>query len=484
MSTLKIISYGREKEVSFSGEKTLLSVFRENGVILSAPCGGRGKCGKCAVTVLDNGVSTRVLSCQTPAKDGMTVLLSDSEGSGLTTDALFAETDKKTGVGLALDVGTTTLAFYFVDLFTGKTLKTASCLNPQRSFGADVVSRIAFCQKEGPKLMTDALRTAVNDVISSFKRESDVKKIERAFITGNTVMLHLFSGKDVSSFGTYPFTPLFLEKQCFTGETLGYDAEEIVLLPSFSSFVGADIVCGGLAVDISSGNRLLIDLGTNGEMLLSYHGKLYSTSVAAGPAFEGADMECGTGGIPGAIDRVYTDENGSVRFTTVENAPPIGICGAGIADAMAVMQKSGVIDETGAFLPEENKFFLSENVYISDKDVRKFQLAKSAVRAGIETLLSVARAKENDLEKCFVAGGLGYYLNVDSAVTIGLFPKNLREKIVLSGNTAGLGAKLCLLSAGFLKKAEDTAKNAENVPLASSAVFSEKFMEYMTFGEN
>ncbi|MBR2616750.1 MAG: DUF4445 domain-containing protein [Clostridia bacterium] len=476
METLRIVYDGIEKVIPFLKGDTLLSVLRKNGYEISANCGGNGTCNKCKVYLMEGENVTAVSSCKTLAKAGMRVIVPSVRGEGLVTDAK-TQTDGESGIGLALDIGTTTLAFYFVDFATGETLKRVSCLNPQSAFGADVISRVEYATAHGVNELTQVLKIRVNGVISAFHEEFH-KPVKRLAVTGNTVMLHIFAGEEIASFGKYPFTPVFLESRTL-GAELGYRAEEVLLLPSISPFVGADITCGAIATRLTqSGTNLLVDLGTNGEMLLSHQGKLYATSVAAGPAFEGAGISCGMGGVEGAISQIR-GENGAFSITTVGNVPPKGICGSGLVDGVAYLLKQGVIDETGAFQTEEDRFTFAPAVSLTAGDVRAFQLAKSAVRAGIETLLKVANITQVD--RLFVCGGMGFYLDKDSAVTVGLFPESMREKIVSAGNTAGLGAKACLLSKKARENACEIATSAEVVSLSNRADFTELFMEHMFF---
>ena len=293
-------------------------------------------------------------------------------------------------------------------------------------------------------------------------------------------MLHIFLKEDISSFGYYPFTPVFLNTQIKRGKEVGIDSNLVVVLPSFSSFVGADLVCGAVAVDLLKSNSLLVDLGTNGEMLLYYNGKLLSTSVAAGPAFEGADIECGIGGVEGAINKVYI-KDGKIAYETIGGKEPIGICGSGLIDAISCMLNDGVIDETGAFLCDTDRFYISDSVYITSSDVRKFQLAKSAVRSGIEVLLENLNLGKSDIDNLYISGGLGYYIDITNAVKLGVIPKELESKVVISGNTAGIGAKMCLLSKSVLKTTEEISVTATNVDLSSNPMFTDQFMENMFF---
>ena len=465
-----------ERKVFAPVGKNLLELLQKNGYDIAADCGGNGKCGKCLVDIEIDGVRQTVFACKTPLADNMSVYLKETTAKGLTFGVdNFIKGDKE-GLGLALDIGTTTLAFYFVDLLSGKTLSTYSCLNPQRSFGADVVSRISYSIENSFLPLTNALKDKINEII---EKECSLlgKKLDLLVATGNTVMMHLFVGEKIESFGTFPFTPVFLEKREYDNK-LGYNADKIIVLPSFSSFVGADIVCGGLSSNIENGNNILIDLGTNGEILCHSLGKIYTTSVAAGPAFEGANIECGMGGIKGAISSVYCDKD-EIKYSTIENAPAVGICGSGLIDAIAVMLEKGVIDASGAFTNGKDRFYITENIYISDKDVRNFQLAKSAVRSGIDAILD--KLENKNIDNLFVCGGLGYYIHLDNAVKVGLIPESLSTKAKALGNTAVSGAKACLLSNEYLDKASTLSKKAINIDLSFNTFFLNAFIENMTF---
>lgn len=472
---------GKRYDLRAEGCASLLELLQKNGIGISANCGGAGKCGKCVVWITEGGRRYEALACRVAPKDGMIVDLPFAEGDGVKDVRLpHLTTDGGYGIGLALDIGTTTLAFYFISLKTGEAIDVVSALNPQRSFGADVVSRISYADAHGVAELQKCLKTKINGVIDGFLGRSGHEKTDVLAVTGNTVMLHIFAGEEISSFGRYPFTPVFLEKRVGSGHELGYHADRVICLPSFSSFVGADIVCGAIATGVHRSGGLLVDLGTNGEMLLCLSGKKYITSVAAGPAFEGADIECGMGGVDGAICEVRRTVDG-FELQTVGGGQPIGICGAGLIDAVAYMLSEGIIDETGAFLRDSGRFYLSDGVYVSAADVRKFQLAKSAVRSGIEILLSVARREGADIGTLFLCGGLGNHVNIDSAVSVGLIPRELAGRVRMAGNAAGIGAAMCMVSSSCMAEAVEISGNATEIELAANPEFIELFAENMCF---
>ena len=475
---VKVISNGITREIEAEENTSLLKLLQRNGYEVAANCGGFGKCGKCAVKLTKNGVTEKVKACSVTAENGMTVEIGNPSAAFKADVLPPMETDGAEGVGLALDIGTTTLAFYFVSLKTGKAISVFSALNPQCSFGADVISRISHADENGVGEMNKCLKTRINEVISDFFKRFSFDKLSVIFVTGNTIMLHIFAGEEISSFGRYPFKPVFSDKREFSGEALGYAADKVVCLPSFDSFVGADIVCGAIAADITGKDSILVDLGTNGEILMDCGGKTYVTSVAAGPAFEGADIECGTGGVSGAISSVKKN-GGGIEIKTIGGVSASGICGAGLTDAVALMADNGIIDETGAFLRDSGHFYLAEGIYVSDKDVRKFQLAKSAIRSGIDIMCGIAGREGVRIRNIYICGGLGTHIDVSSAFRVGLIPPAFKGRVISLGNAAGIGAAMCMLSEKTLEKAENTAKNKITVELASNVEFMNLFMENM-----
>ncbi|MDE5896765.1 MAG: ASKHA domain-containing protein, partial [Clostridia bacterium] len=363
------------------------------------------------------------------------------------------------------------------DLSSGKVLKTASCLNPQSGFVSDVLSRIRACEKkENLNALTVSVREAINGLIG------DEWDVGRMSVAGNATMLHLLCGIDPTPIGVAPFTPVFTALKKYRGEELGFPVSELVLLPSVSAYVGADITADILAADMigTKENILLIDLGTNGEMALSHDGKIVCTSTAAGPALEGACIECGVGGVDGAVNRVWA-EGDRIRWSTIGNKSPVGICGTGLVDLIALLLNRGEIDEAG-FLCRE-KYDVCDGLYLSRADVRQFQLAKAAVSAGIAALLKKAGIEEKEIDECFIAGGLGSYMNVESAARTGLIPGKLKEKTRAVGNGSLYGAQLVLLDRDLQTEAIDIANQSIAIDLSNDSCFAEEFIRRMCFDE-
>lgn len=488
----------------------------ENGYSIAAPCGGRGTCGKCRVQVISGSFTSYdhpdepylsdeegyLLACRAVCTHtGAEIRLPYADGEGLTAyrNSILLSTNDTVGYGMALDIGTTTLAAALVDRHSGAILSTASRLNPQKSYGADVISRINACREGQLSQLQACLLSAVKEMIDEMIATCTDCTPDTMTVAGNTTMLHIFAGISPVEMGTYPFTPVFTESKVLDGTALGLPIPTVILLPSISAFVGSDVV-GGLyscALADRKSPTLFIDVGTNGEMILSTGsdkgGRLLSASTAAGPALEGANISCGMGGVAGAVSHVSGDAIASI-FRTVDDAPAVGLCGCGLIDLVAYLLSCGELDETGYL--EEDPYRLcgiheSKNdrvptetsVLLTGKDVREFQLAKSAIRAGIEALLDAAELCASDLECIYLAGGLGYYLDPLSAIRVGLLPEISPRKVEAVGNSSLAGAVACLTQSDAIKKMASLAASCEAFELATSPVFMEQFIDQMMFPE-
>lgn len=478
--------------------KRLSAYLAEAGYPIAADCGGRGTCGKCGVTLVSGSLAAdpegmtplvpdsegKLLACRAFCKgEDAVILLPVSEGQGLAVAITETTLTDIHRCGVALDIGTTTLAAALVSLDDGAILRTVSRLNPQKSFGADVMSRIGAVMEDESSLHTmqalllDSVRLMIDELTGG-------KPVSHMTVAGNPTMLHLFCGVSPTGMGAYPFTPVFTETKILSGDTLGLPAETVTLLPSISAFIGGDLTAGMIAQRITDHDNpvLLVDMGTNGEMIL-YTGKrhgsrLYGTSTAAGPALEGAGISTGVGGISGAVSSVQW--NGvSLVCDTIGHAPPVGICGSGLIDLVAVLLLREIVDETGYL--EEDPFPYAEGLTLTGADIRAFQLAKSALRAGMEVLCETAGLSPRDLSLICIAGGLGHYMNVSSAVHVGLLPDCPRRNMVGVGNTALMGAAMVLKDPSLLEKVSEEAAACQTVDLNLSPSFSDKFMEYMMF---
>ena len=471
----------------------LLEVLTQNGFYIPAACGGRGSCGKCAVRCRTTNATDyqTALSCQMSVTSDLVILLDEDANSGLWKISSLSSFELRKA-GIILDIGTTTLAACLIDKETGETLARASTLNPQGSYGADVISRIsAFGADRGEEMRT-AVIDATNRIIATFL--STGVQIDEVVVAGNPTMLHLFIGVDPSGIGSYPFTPAFLETRYFKGADIGVDAPHVRLLPSISAYLGSDVSAGILAcgMDKTNETQLFMDLGTNGEIVLAHKNNLFAASTAAGPALEGANISCGIGGVSGAIDRVWC-EDGHLRFTTVENAPVRGICGSGLIDLIALLLNENILDETGTFdkngnsplshYLEDDCFYLTPDIYLSQEDVRQFQLAKAAIAAGVEALLWHCGVKMDKISRVFLAGGLGYYMSPAKAARTGLLPPTLLSHTQIVGNSALAGARICMLQKENQTALDTLCTRIETVELSFSPIFSQAYIENMRFDE-
>ena len=470
---------------------------------LDTPCGGHGSCGKCkviatgTVSALDETEYTRLsqeertrgvrLACRARAMGACEItLLSSSEPMQIVThsaDSLLSLEPTFSSFGVALDVGTTTLAARLYDT-AGTLLGETARTNPQAQWGADVINRIEAALGGHARALTDAIRTAIGEMLEALACSAHISpnRIDGVVITGNTVMLSLLAGEDVEPFSHAPFAIARRFGETLTANALGLSllspATPVYLPPCISAFVGADTVCALLATGAWEQERaMLADVGTNGEMALCHQGKLTVCSTAAGPAFEGVGISMGMRGALGAIDRVDV-VNGSLHAHVIGEVPPRGICGSGLVDAVACMLDLEILDDSGYL--EDDHFPLSGKVTLTAEDVRMLQLAKSAICAGLLTLLSHAQTTPSAF---YLAGGFGNYLNRRNAAKIGLLPRSLANIATPVGNAALQGAALLLLDRKTRTQAQTVVENATVIDLAQNAVFSDRFMMGMALEE-
>lgn len=473
---------------------------------LALPCGGHGKCGKCKVIATGelsplSDSEKRALSaeelaagvrlaCHTTVEGKcavslMTVptlknkILTDATGKISADDPAFSR------YGAAIDIGTTTLAAKLYDT-KGDCLAEHGCMNPQSQWGADVISRIEASMRGEDKELAEAICHAIDEILFALAASAgiDAKEIDAAVLTGNTAMLHLLTATSTEPLSHAPFLAKRLFDETLSAASLGLSAlspDTEVYLPScISAFVGADMVCAILASDICNADStaLLADIGTNGEMGLWHKGNLTVCSTAAGPAFEGVGISMGMSGATGAIDRVTLDGN-ALQAHVIGEGEARGICGSGLVDAVACLLQNEELDETG-YLEDDPATVLAP-VVLTQQDIRMVQLAKSAICAGLCTLLENAKADTDSVSALYVAGGFGSYLNMQSAGQIGLIPQALTDRVRVIGNAALTGAAMLLLDRSLRDNTARLAKSASVSDLASSPVFSELYMNGMMF---
>ena len=402
----------------------------------------------------------------------------------------------KNALGVAVDIGTTTVALYLIDIESSDRLAVLSEANSQSAYGADVTARIQFCADNGHEKLTKLIREQISTMIVETCQSADVSpgQVEYISIAANTVMQHLVAGYSPVSMGVAPFMPESLfgeELPVWEGLPVGENVK-VYYTPAISAYVGGDITAGLLAAgfDGLTEPALFIDIGTNGEIVLKHNGTYYCCATAAGPAFEGAEIAMGMIAAPGAIDHVmWNDGNGSVEFTVISEDVPKGICGSGLLDALAVLLDIGAVDETGR-LQDADKFYLTkyareseidEGIYITAGDIRKLQLAKAAIAGGIQVLLHFAGISADKVKTLALAGGFGSFMDMKSAARIGLFPKELLPVARAVGNTSGEGAVRVLISEQAEKQLGRIRENCEYLELSSMTFFNDKFVEQMMF---
>ena len=517
--TVFLYSNGKSLEFPTGTGQTLLDALRKvDPAALDAPCGGAGTCGKCRVRILSGdageveaeerrlvgsaGLSAGIrLACHVRPRETLSFEKAGTSGAATiheafsvmtgSIDPLLTEADT---YGLAVDIGTTTVAAYLVDFGTGEILSAASCLNSQRAWGADVIARIDHASKD-PSNLAYLAGLSRTDLAGLAKRllasvDANPDALREISVVGNTTMLHLFAGIDPSGIAVAPFTPAFtaLQRKPAGEYSLPYPKAMVTLGPSVAGYVGADLVAGIRAVGLEEREQLslIIDLGTNGEMALGNKDGIVACATAAGPAFEGAAISCGTGGVAGAIDSLFWNE-GRLEWTTIGGLSPVGVCGSGIIDAAACLVRGGIADDTGALSDPwvEEGYPLAgaagKTIHFTQGDLRQIQLAKAAVAAGIASMLDDAGAELKDIEHVFLAGGFGSYLRPASAAAIGLIPPELLPKVEAVGNAAGHGAVRILLFKNEARDLSSLATAVRYLELSGYDFFRDRFVEELFF---
>lgn len=451
------------------GERLSEILIRE-GKTVSHICGGKGSCKKCGVLV----DGEEKLSCQYIIEKDVEVIFPEKQVNELRESVGRSYSED----WLALDIGTTTLALALVCGGDSGHVRINSAPNPQCVFGADVISRIEYAAKNGVEDLQKAVVKGINELI----RETHREKISEMYVSGNTTMLHILAGENPASMGAAPYEPVFLDKMEIDGGKVGiHHVEKLILLPSISAFVGADIVAGiNIAGFPSDGKyKMLVDLGTNAEIVLYSQLDGICTSAAAGPCFEGANISCGMSATDGAIYSFKTPYSREEvpEIKVIGNCRPEGICGTGLIDIIAELLRKGIIDETGFM--ECGEYEITCGVSLNQRDVREFQLAKSAIYSGIISLIKNAGISFDDIEVLYVSGGFASKINIDNAVETGLLPEELKDKCVVLNNSCLSGTVLYSLEKRFRTFFADG--NMRYVDLSCDENFSRLFIDNMEF---
>ncbi len=416
--------------------------------------------------------------------------------------------------GVAVDVGTTTVALTLVDLLTGRHVHTGSTKNPQEAYGGDVVSRVQYCSDNDDHLneLSSLIREAINLQIGSLCAKAGIDRTEVYDITvvGNTVMNHLFLGVDPKYIALSPYVPAHKHEMTLLARDIGIrinPAGEVYTAPNIAGFVGGDTVACILDAGMLYAEKpiLMVDIGTNGEVALGDINGVTACSTAAGPAFEGVNLKFGMRAGKGAVER-FEIKGCGINVQTIGNVPPKGICGSGVIDIVSEMARSGIIDATGRFRDKEEidgclaervregkngepelvivpaeESGVDEDITMTQKDIRELQLAKSAIASGIQILLDSAGLKAEDVDSLVLAGAFGNFIRKEAALGIGLFPGFTNEQVRFIGNAAGYGAIMMLLSANELKKCRDMDKHCGYIEIGSLPDFQIYFADNMMF---
>jgi uncharacterized 2Fe-2S/4Fe-4S cluster protein (DUF4445 family) len=517
------------RQISIHEGATLLEAAGQAGIILNTVCGGKGICKKCLVSLQPSG--EQVPACQYHIQSDITVTIPAASrffeqrilATGIETQAeikpdIYKEyLDTAAGgkiLGVAVDIGTTTVVANLIDMTNGQCLATCACVNPQSRFGDDVVSRIAYAQTDAElaelqKIIIDC----VNELISRLceQASAEPKHIYEMCVVGNTTMGHIFLELPIAQLGQAPYKAFSLDAHDLAAKEIALQinpAGNIHTVENIAGFVGADTTAVALATGIDSAEEitLAVDIGTNGEIVLAAGDKLYAASCAAGPALEGARITCGSRAAEGAIEAVVANDD-DIVLDVIGNCPARSICGSGLIDAVAVLLALDIIESSGRFanpgtlkgkLPPaiflriakqegQPAFVLAsgeaggQRVCLTQEDIRQVQLAKAAIRAGIKLLQKKLGLADSDIKQIFLAGAFGNYIRKESALRLGLLPDVPDECIHFVGNAAASGAQMILLSRRWRDLAKDLARKIEYVEIAHEKRFPDVFVDSMSF---
>jgi uncharacterized 2Fe-2S/4Fe-4S cluster protein (DUF4445 family) len=482
------------KTITVNHQTPLIDVLHEFGV--EFPCGGKGTCGKCKVKLLEGEIevtdihqqklaflgldSNWRLACYSYCTTDITLEIDQYNHLILADESEF-EFTPKSGFGVAVDLGTTTLVAQLIDLSTAKVLAVETMLNPQAKFGADLISRIQACIHGNEVEMCRLIRKSIGTMTELLLSKHKVP-LQSMAIVGNTVMHHIFCGYDLFSLSQYPFSTSFLSAVKFTANELDWHFQvngDITFFPSIGSFVGSDILAGIAATGIHKSENFcaLIDLGTNGEIVVGNKNKLICASTAAGPAFEGTNISIGMRAVTGAVSSFQLVGN-KVVANTIGKVQPKGICGSALVDTIAILIETKQIGLFGEIISGEPTVELVKGIKITQRDINEFQLAKAAIAAGFEILCQKLSIKISDIKKVYIAGGFGSYLNIANIVKTGLVELP-ESKIHKMGNTALIGAKMFLYqNDNFLT---EILLKTTHINLESHPYFQDIYVDKMIF---
>lgn len=517
---ITVLHNGEEIKFSMDKGRSLMEGFIDNNIYINAPCGGKGRCGKCKVLVKSGNTDISNadrssftseelkegyrLSCtlypnedlivgmEEPSEEKFDILIDTGKDKKDYTENL--KNIHENEFEIAVDIGTTTIVAVLLESKSHMQIAVSTRINSQRQYGADVISRIqTSCEGKGDKLQ-ECILSNLKELFTKLANEGNIslKKVTKIVIAGNTTMIHLLMGYSCKTLGVYPFTPVNIDfiytdyKDLFKDDDLN---AKIVILPSISTYVGGDIVSGLYAMGFDRNDKvsILVDLGTNGEMAIGNKDGITVTSTAAGPAFEGGNITCGVGSIAGAISKIDIDNN-VIKYKTIFDDSPVGICGTGVIEILSELVEHEIVDETGMMSEEffDDGYEIAKtkdgkSIVFTQRDVRELQLAKSAIVSGIEILLKRFDISPEKVDKLYIAGGFGFNLNIEKAFIIGMIPKSLRGKTEVVGNSSLSGTKLFLTEEDAIKRVSRIKDISREIELSKDNDFMNLYVCNMTF---
>lgn len=480
------------KTIQVNDRTPLIDVLHEYGI--EFPCGGRGTCGKCRVRLLDGTISITsdhrkkinmlnlpqgwLLACYSRCTSDITLEIDQFNHFILADESEFPFRPHE-GFGVAVDLGTTTLVAQLIDLSSASVLAAETMLNPQVRFGADLISRIQACIDGHSKEMTHLIRESIGVMVKRMLDRHQLN-INSVSIVGNTAMALIFSDRDVTPLASYPFEVPPVGEIRFSAGELGWNftvAEGITFQPPIAGFVGSDILAGIAATGLHRSREItaLIDLGTNGEIVVGSRDRIVCASTAAGPAFEGSNISMGMRAVTGAISTISL-VNGQLEAGVIGNASPRGICGSALIDAVALLRETDRIGMFGEILSGEDQITLAGRVRLTQKDIHEFLLAKAAIAAGLEILCKNLDIDLADISRIYIAGGFGHFINLENVSSTGMISIS-PEKIHKMGNTALIGAKMFLFEDAAFR--EEILGITDHIHLESDPEFQNIYVDKM-----
>lgn len=555
LSRHEIIFQPDGKRARFNHGTNLLDAARKLGVDINSVCGGAGSCGKCIIKIVQGTIHINDLTCEeinligtekvdtgyrlacritvmgdcvvfVPRESRTNTQRLQTEGIKTVVDLepyiwekkidnkthiyyekILLETiaDEKPVYGFAVDIGTTKLAGYLMDLCTGDRVSVSTMMNPQIPYGDDIISRLSYALDSNEKQLTlhkvlvEGIRQLLRDACTKAEVEPD-NVYDNVFV-GNTAMQHFFLNLDPRPLSFNPFTPENIShRDIYSSQyQIGNQAGRIHIPPLIAGFIGADCIASILATGIhmSKENCFLMDIGTNTEIVVGNNDRLVACSCASGPAFEGAHIKCGMRAASGAIEGVWIDEKTlEPKIKTIDAKNPIGICGSGLIDLLSEMFKSGIIDSSGMFTNEHKTLRIRKNlktkeyvitwkeasgikedIVVNQLDIRELQKAKAAIFSGANLAMNHLGVSTNDIKKVYIAGAFGTYINRESAVNVGMLPEFNLLDIEQVGNAAGTGARMMLLSRKARDESKKIRKKVEYIELATLTNYNKAYLD-------